>query len=217
LDCRVITFYSQVPGLRAQASKRKKRAVPNTIDRTRPNPVERVLAQRARRAEVIIDQHQLQVEGHRQEHDHVPIQPAAVQPQQRLAQLTHQGQVPQAHPHSESQAVRFRNTTQNEGDSDDQAAEEGDGGNDLDRTESEEEAEEQARRRRAEEEELARQVTKKGKAKSHSTLTRRPSLTVVITNIPESSRKRVRPSISLFIYAHSSTSPLESARTQFSS
>jgi hypothetical protein len=180
------------------------------MERTRPNPLERVLAQRARRHgdEVIVGQYQ----DHQQEQQPVPIrsavQPAAVpQPQidQRLATQQQLLEVP-----ADPRSAKFRNATQrNDSDgSDDQVDEAGDDGgesrgasdgeNDL-----QEEAEEQARRRRAEKEELARKL-KKGKAKSRSNLTRRPSLTVVITNIPgnatsshniesssSSSRKRV--------------------------
>lgn len=42
---------SQVPGLRPTGSRRKKRPASNIQERTRENPVDRVLAQRARRAE----------------------------------------------------------------------------------------------------------------------------------------------------------------------
>jgi hypothetical protein len=186
------------------------------MERTRPNPLERVLAQRARRheAEVIIGQH----------HDHdsdpthpsqqqqpIPIvQPAVVpQPQPHLVQplATHQ-QVPAHH-----RSAKFHNTTQQNDGSDDPVDEAGDDGgeseDDLDsKKDLQEEAEEQARRRKAEKEELARKL-KKGKAKSHSNLTRRPSLTVVITNIPgnatsshniESSSSSSRKRVGFFFY-----------------
>ena len=44
----ILLFLRQVPGLRA-VSKRKKKSTPNAPTRTRPPPIERIAAQRARR------------------------------------------------------------------------------------------------------------------------------------------------------------------------
>ena len=182
------------------------------MERTRPNPLERVLAQRARRHsdEVIVGQYQDQQQEQQPVTIWSAVQLVAVpQPQidQRLPVATQQQllKVP-----ADPRSANFRNATQwNDSDgSDDQVDEAGDDGGESrgasdGKNDLQEEAEEQARRRRAEKEELARKL-KKGKAKSRSNLTRRPSLTVVITNIPgnatsshniesssSSSRKRV--------------------------
>ena len=69
--------YRQVPGLRSKGSKRKKRTTPDVQIQTRPNPVDRILAQRARRGEVIV--------GNQEEHCHQGQQPRARPVQQQLS------------------------------------------------------------------------------------------------------------------------------------
>ena len=47
-----LTLHRQVPGLQPKKSYHKKQGVSNLENRTRPDLVERILAQRARRAEI---------------------------------------------------------------------------------------------------------------------------------------------------------------------
>src|SRR5258705_10991273 len=78
----------QVPGLRSRVSKHKTRTGPDVQNRTRPTPAERILAQRAQRAEV---------GAGNQDEDHHHQQPRPAQP--RPAQQT-------SHPQADSNPVR---------------------------------------------------------------------------------------------------------------
>jgi len=206
--------YRQVPGLRPAGSKRKKQTVSNGRKRTRPNPLEQILTQRARHVDVIVDRHPDQ--DHQEERPQViPLQqvhpapkprPQPVQPTTQQGQALHpvqqtqlQIQAPRVqetqalyHQTVPEQQSRLRNDSGRDQVEEGERLEVNDGNGDDARdvlysySELQAEAEDQARRRNAEKEEATRQ-SKKGKAKAHSTLIRRPSL-ATMTNIPATSR-----------------------------
>jgi hypothetical protein len=195
LNCEVLMFYRQVPGLQPATSKRRKQKVSNALERTQPHPLDRIFAQRARRAEDQPPDHDPLGEQRP-----LPVQPAkpAPIPQPRPIRPTRLA------PRSVSPPSQLH-PSQHQNGGDPEEDEEGErpdknNGNDAgdagDReNELQVEAEDQARRLKAEKEEVARQL-RNGKDKSHSTLFRRPSLTIT-TNAPAtssrdtSSRKRV--------------------------
>lgn len=69
----ILLFLRQVPGLRA-VSKRKKKSTPNAPTRTRPPPIDRIAAQRARREAA----HKHNLDG--QQADFAPAQGRNIQP-----------------------------------------------------------------------------------------------------------------------------------------
>ncbi len=199
---------SQAPGLCPTGSRRKKRPASNIQERTRQNPVDRVLAQRARRAEAYVNE---QPRTEANENDQPRRTKANDNQQPRCADANsnqatgHGGQQPriseqptQRSPsnldedHNRRQPTRPRPILLNQqadgyqvprpnGLRHDQHV-----GGDVeeeDEREAREEQEEQARRRHAEKHELARQLGPEKVVQPRSLPPRRPSLTVK-TNIP---------------------------------
>jgi hypothetical protein len=206
--------YSQVPGLRPTGSQRKKRTASSIQERTRQNPVDRVLAQRARRAEANINQQppsQNDAETRNGgEHSHgqqprISAQPTTNsndhrQPPRPRSVILQPGSENRLPRHN---GLRHDERTSIEGIEDD-----------VEDKEAREEEEEQIRRRHAEKHEpLARQQPEgleKTVARPHSESLppRCPSLTVKTNSLPDSgelSSGKKRVSLPFLFYCASST------------
>lgn len=94
-----LSLCRQVPGLQPKRSTHDKRGVSNLKNRTRPDLVERILAQRARRAEITANNHR-------------SLPPNPVQQQPSAVQQTSNAEASGSHSHHQDQPPNPRNMSE---------------------------------------------------------------------------------------------------------